>query len=789
LSFNTSTGAITGTPTAVYATTVYTISGVNAQGSFSTTITIDVKNFNLDKVGFNTTDPKATAAYSLRQLSTDYTGAAIQVTKDNLTFQNIGFDGSGNLDETALTTFAAGGTVYVRTWYDQSGYENNATQSTLVKMPRIVNAGTILKINGKPYVYFDSKVLVSPAITSLSGSNKSTTMSGVVHPTANGGYAQYWATGTVSAANNGFDVGFGSTGSALYVGCNSVAGVGGGTVSLNLSHIVSGIYSGSGATAFLNGVSVYNVSFNYTSTGNINIGGTRNVPSTFTGYIPELIVFSSALTTQRATLESNQATYYSLVPVISYTSPSAYTKWTAITALSPVNTGGAAAYTVSPALPAGLSFNTTTGNITGTPTVVAAATTYTVTATNAFGSSTATLSIIVNDIVPVISYTNSNLFVNTSATITPTVNGISSATYSISPTLPTGLSINVSTGVISGTPTQATSAITYTISATNTGGTGTATVVISINAAGAINYSQSAYTFVNNTSVSGVVPVVSTTSTATFSISPSLPTGLSFNTSTGAITGTPTAVYATTVYTISGVNAQGSFSTTINITVYDGVLDRYFGQTIFGMNNHNFVYFPVVAANGTIWLNNNLGADYANVSHPSFNPNQQATSFNDYLAYGSLFQWGRPVDGHELINWTNSTTATAVNSSTTTLSATGIPDNNLFIYNTSDWRITSDNSLWQGVTGVNNPCPSGYRVPTAAELDLANLTGVLKFTGSGYHFRLDGLFYYSGIAGYYWTSTVSGTLANRSAIDSSYINFGSGFVGRANGYSVRCIKD
>ncbi|TCC97851.1 DUF6443 domain-containing protein [Pedobacter hiemivivus] len=54
------------------------------------------------------------------------------------------------------------------------------------------------------------------------------------------------------------------------------------------------------------------------------------------------------------------------------------------------------AYTISPALPAGLAFNDTDGTITGTPTVVAPLTTYTITAYNGAGSHSTTLSFAVN---------------------------------------------------------------------------------------------------------------------------------------------------------------------------------------------------------------------------------------------------------------------------------------------------------------------------------------------------------------------------------------------------------
>src|SRR5205807_8813883 len=72
------------------------------------------------------------------------------------------------------------------------------------------------------------------------------------------------------------------------------------------------------------------------------------------------------------------------------TNPATYTKATAITANLPTSSGGAViSYGVSPALPAGLSLNTSTGVITGTPTVLAATAGYTVTATNTGGSTTA----------------------------------------------------------------------------------------------------------------------------------------------------------------------------------------------------------------------------------------------------------------------------------------------------------------------------------------------------------------------------------------------------------------
>ena len=196
-----------------------------------------------------------------------------------------------------------------------------------------------------------------------------------------------------------------------------------------------------------------------------------------------------------------------------------------------------------------------------------------------------------------------------------------------------------------------------------------------------------------------------------------------------------------------------------------------------------------VASNGKIWMDRNLGASRA------------ATSSTDYLAYGSLYQWGRGTDGHELINWTSATIGVAANTTTSTLSTSDAPGNINFITIVSfpsDWRSGQNNNLWQGVNGVNNPCPSGYRLPTKIEWE-AELTSwgskdaagaiasPLKLPMAGYRNNI-GDFSSVGFLGAYWASTVSSTYSNNllftvgSAISSDTSP-------RAAGLSVRCIKD
>jgi len=94
--------------------------------------------------------PDAAAAYSLRKLRTDYTGAAIEVRKTvagTTSTQDIGFV-NGELDTVLLLTFAGGEDVFVTTWYDQSGAGNSIAQSNASFQPQIVLSGSLITKGG-----------------------------------------------------------------------------------------------------------------------------------------------------------------------------------------------------------------------------------------------------------------------------------------------------------------------------------------------------------------------------------------------------------------------------------------------------------------------------------------------------------------------------------------------------------------------------------------------------------------------------------------------------------------
>ena len=97
----------------------------------------------------------AAAAYSVRRLAKS-ADKSVRVRKEVSSVDeetDIGFDANGNLDTSALLEFATdadGGNVFVTIWYDQSGNGNNATNATESEQPKIVDAGSVVTLNGYP---------------------------------------------------------------------------------------------------------------------------------------------------------------------------------------------------------------------------------------------------------------------------------------------------------------------------------------------------------------------------------------------------------------------------------------------------------------------------------------------------------------------------------------------------------------------------------------------------------------------------------------------------------------
>ena len=110
--------------------------------------------------------PGAAAAYSLRQLSNAYTGPVVTVRRSSDDAE-ADFKAS-EIDDGTLTAFCGAGDGFVKTWFDQSGNNLDASQATSANQPKIVDSGSLVTEGGKAALEFDGSddVLTVPSSTS-----------------------------------------------------------------------------------------------------------------------------------------------------------------------------------------------------------------------------------------------------------------------------------------------------------------------------------------------------------------------------------------------------------------------------------------------------------------------------------------------------------------------------------------------------------------------------------------------------------------------------------------------
>ena len=263
-----------------------------------------------------------------------------------------------------------------------------------------------------------------------------------------------------------------------------------------------------------------------------------------------------------------------VAPVLGSLSAVTLRKGTTISAVAaPSNSGGAVVTWSSTDLPAGLTINSLTGQITGTPTAIQGATDSTIKAENTGGSATSRISITVIDIAPVLG-TLSAITLDRNTAITtvdaPANSGGPVVTWSSSD-LPSGLSIDAVTGKISGTPTGFQSSTDSHIVGTNSGGSATSTISITIKderpELAPFTY---LFYFTNGVAITPFTPTNNGGSATSWS-AVNLPNGLSINTSTGEVSGTPIGLddgHSGTIYAKNSGGGHGvSFSYFVNAVI------------------------------------------------------------------------------------------------------------------------------------------------------------------------------------------------------------------------------
>ncbi|MBL7718129.1 MAG: hypothetical protein JNL72_04775 [Flavipsychrobacter sp.] len=233
---------------------------------------------------------------------------------------------------------------------------------------------------------------------------------------------------------------------------------------------------------------------------------------------------------------------------------------------------------------------------------------------------------------------------------------------------------------------------------------------------------------------------------------------------------------------VSTAKAQNDPSLTVGDT----------GTITFQYRGNTVTYTTVRAADGLIWLQQNLGAT------------QVADSATDTAAYGHYFQWGRWDDGHQV-----PTSDTAHAHGLAINNPAGIPNgSDKFFVDTSAganpwWANGDSNNTWTNAPPSDSngydPCAAlgpNWHMPSKSEFsNLVAIEGIsantsafssnLKLPMAGTRHYIDTFFIGVHNSSAYWTSSVVDSLANTvyitSTVDTNHP------VYKGYGRSVRCV--
>lgn len=252
----------------------------------------------------------AAVAYSLRKLSSTYSGNCIRVRRssDNAE-QNIGFV-SNVLDTASLLSFVGAGNGFITIWYDQSGNGKNLIQTTASYQPKIISSGSIYQVNSKPAIYnnningrlIETTLNISQPISTFivnKADNKGFSLILDAYNSSNRHYiSRGFSLNGLGADNGGVALGFNS----LDTNQNLIYTLSNSTNSKTSLNSTSENIGNAGING-LNGISLFDIR-----------GTTPVAPNTYNyyGYIQELIIYPINQNTNKSAMETLINTNYGI---------------------------------------------------------------------------------------------------------------------------------------------------------------------------------------------------------------------------------------------------------------------------------------------------------------------------------------------------------------------------------------------------------------------------------------------------------------------------------------------
>ena len=252
--------------------------------------------------------PGASAAYSLRNL-TENNISVVRVCRDNDNAEQD-FTAAEVSDGTLTAWVGAGNNGFVRTWYDQSGNGNDATQATAASQPRIIDASSgLITKNGNAALNFDGNDFFTGSSVNISQPLTEIAIAALQAGLENddNDYRLIW--GAVSNAAIYKDDASSPDSFNMFAGTVRFG------ISANSSqNLWFALFSGSNSFAYINNVSAITGDAGTDSLNSLILGSEAGGVKGWKGTIQEVIIYPTDQSSNRAAIETNINAHYSIYP-------------------------------------------------------------------------------------------------------------------------------------------------------------------------------------------------------------------------------------------------------------------------------------------------------------------------------------------------------------------------------------------------------------------------------------------------------------------------------------------